>query len=104
MKKIIILFSLFAISGCKFLEAPSMGLAKEMCSCLFVADQTVNFCKEVTKESRTLAKFKVNWSEKEVEARGAGHKTISRLNDNPRLGCQIIQVDAEEVEFEKDFY
>ncbi|MFT6069223.1 MAG: hypothetical protein ACJAT2_000300 [Bacteriovoracaceae bacterium] len=81
-----------------------MGLAKEMCSCLFVAEQSIGFCKEVTKESRTLAKFKVNWDRKSVEARGLGKKAIGILNDNPRFGCQIHDVSDELVKFKKDLY
>ncbi len=81
-----------------------MGLAKEMCSCLFVAEQSISFCKEVTKESRTLAKFKVNWTDKTVEARGLGKKAVGILNDNPRFGCQIHEVSDSEVKFKKDHY
>ncbi|MCO4794865.1 MAG: hypothetical protein KC493_14190 [Bacteriovoracaceae bacterium] len=105
MKKTILFSSLFLfLSGCKYLEAPSMGLAKEMCSCLFVGEQTINFCKEVTKESRLLAKFKVDWKNKSVEARGTGHKSVAKLNDNARFGCAIVSVDEEEVEFSKNIY
>ena len=104
MTKLILLSFILLLSGCKYLEAPSMGLAKEMCSCLFVGEQTMNFCREVTKESRFFAKYKVNWDEKLVEARGVGHKSVSRLNENPRFGCSIVSVDEEKEEFTKDIY
>lgn len=104
MRKLLVITSILFLSGCKYLEAPSMGLAKEMCSCLFVGEQTMNFCREVTKESRTFAKYKVNWDEKSVEARGVGHKAIGKLNENPRFGCSIVSVDEEEEEFTKDIY
>jgi hypothetical protein len=104
MKNLGILLCVLFITSCKYNEAPSMGLAKEMCSCLFVGEQSIEFCKEVTKESRTLAKFKVNWDDKSVEARGLGKKAIGILNENPRFGCQIHDVEDEKIKFKKDFY
>lgn len=104
MKKFSLLIVVLLITSCKYKEAPSMGLAKEMCSCLFVGEQSMEFCKEVTKESRTLAKFKVNWDEKSVEARGLGKKAIGILNENPRFGCQIHDVEDERIKFQKDIY
>jgi hypothetical protein len=99
----LIIWLLFLVS-CKYSEAPSMGLAKEMCSCLFVAEQSIAFCKEVTKESRTLAKFKVSWDDKSVEARGLGKKAIGILNSDPRFGCQIHDVEDENQKFKEDIY
>lgn len=104
MKKILLLIAFLSISGCKYNEAPSMGLAKEMCSCLFIAEQSMSFCREVTKESRTLAKYKVNWDDKSVEARGLGKKAVGRINQDPRFGCQIHDVQKEKEEFPKDIY
>lgn len=104
MKRPLLLLILILTSSCKYNEAPSMGLAKEMCSCLFIAEQSMEFCKEVTKESRTLAKFKVNWDERSVEARGLGKKAIGILNADPRFGCQIHEVEDEKEKFKKDFY
>ena len=105
MRKLFCILALVLVaSSCKYNEAPSMGLSKEMCSCLFVAEQSIDFCKEVTKESRTLAKFKVNWEEKSVEARGLGKKAVGRLNKDPRFGCQIYDVEEEPSEFQKDYY
>ena len=92
MKRLLILSTLLLFTSCKYNEAPSMGLAKEMCSCLFIAEQSLKFCEEVTKESRILAKFEVDFHNKTVVAKGVGHRAEGRLNQDPRFGCQIYDV------------
>lgn len=98
MKKIIFILPLIiSLNSCKFTEAPSAGLAKEMCSCLFISGQTENYCRMVTKESRILAKFEADFNRKEVTAKGANFISVAKLDANPRYGCSIqtIEVDPE---------
>lgn len=85
------------LTSCKYTEAPVGGLSKEMCSCLFIAEQTEKYCKMVTKESRILAKWEADYNKKEVWAYGSNFRAMARLDDNPRYGCQIqvIEVDPD---------
>lgn len=93
MKKLVLtlplILLLILLTSCKFTEAPSAGLAKEMCSCLFISGQTQNYCEIVTKESQILAKFEADYNRKEVIAKGVGFMAMAKLDDNPRYGCQI---------------
>ncbi|GEM_PF-1643602 len=88
------------ISGCKYTEAPSAGLAKEMCSCIFVSQQTEQYCRMVTKEARILSKFEVDYNRKEVSARGVNFRAMARMDKNPRYGCslKVVEVDPESAE------
>lgn len=98
MKRIaLILLGLTLVTSCKYTEAPSAGLAKEMCSCLFISGQTESYCRSVTKESRILAKFEADFNRKEVWARGANFRAMARLDKDARFGCsiQVVEVDPE---------
>jgi len=93
MKKLFLFaLCLMFFTSCKYNEAPSMSLAKEMCSCLFIANQSKEFCDEVTKESQIMANYKVDYENKTVIAKGLGKRAEGRLNINPRFGCQIHDV------------
>jgi hypothetical protein len=91
MKIIIFTFVALIASSCKLemmMEAPSMALAKDICSCLFVANQTDSYCKNLTRYQRMLAKFKVNREEKTVLAKGLGNYSKA-IYQSDRLGCTI---------------
>ncbi len=104
MKKLIALIPLLLmINSCKYTEAPSAGLAKEMCSCLFISGQTEQYCRMVTKESRILAKFEADYNRKEVIARGANFISVAKLGDNPRYGCSIQSIDVDPESYEDNF-
>ncbi|MCR9203598.1 MAG: hypothetical protein NXH75_03405 [Halobacteriovoraceae bacterium] len=94
---LLFVFAMTLMTSCKYTESPSAALSKEMCSCLFVAEQTEKYCRMVTKESRILANWEADFNRKEVTARGANFRAMSKLDDNPRYGCQIqfIEVDPE---------
>jgi hypothetical protein len=100
MKKLLLLLPVVLIASCKFTEAPSAGLAKEMCSCLFISGQTQNYCEIVTKESQILANFEADYNRKEVIAKGAGFVSMAKLDDNARYGCSLkwIKRDPESQE------
>jgi len=90
-----IILILLSLSSCKYTEAPSAGLAKEMCSCLFISGQTEEYCRFVTKESRILAKWEADYNRKEVIASGANFTSKAVLDDNPRYGCSLVSIDAD---------
>lgn len=82
------------ISGCKFLEAPSMAMAKEMCSCLFVSKMDEDYCRSITKEARFMAGYQIDWTQKKVSADGNDYEVLAVYNQSrPRLGCQISKVE-----------
>ncbi len=94
MKKCIYLVvTLFITSSCKYTESPSAALAKEMCSCLYVSEQTVDYCKIVTKEGRILAKWEAFPEEQKVIAKGVNHTSMARMDEDPRYGCTLISVE-----------
>ena len=89
------LFLCLSLTSCKYTEAPSAGLAKEMCSCLFISGQTESYCRQVTKESHILAKFEADFNRKEVWARGANFRAMARLDEDSRFGCSIHIVERD---------
>ncbi len=94
MKKLIFITApLFVFSACKYTESPSAALAKEMCSCLFVSEQTVDYCKIVTKESRILAKWEAFPEEQKVIARGVNYTSMAKMDEDPRYGCTLLSVE-----------
>lgn len=98
MRALIIgLFSLSLFTSCKFTESPSGALSKEMCSCIFVSNQDEDYCRSVTKEGRILAKYEIDYNRKEVWARGANFRAMSKLSDKSRFGCniQVLELDPE---------
>jgi hypothetical protein len=98
LNKVLVFMTLLAvITGCKYTEAPSAGLAKEMCSCIFVSEQTEQYCRMVTKEARILSKFEVDYNRKEVSARGVNFRAMAKMDANPRYGCslKVVEVDPE---------
>lgn len=94
MKNTILLTLVLSLSSCKNLikitEAPSMALSKDMCSCLFVAEQTMKYCREITVYHRIFGKYKVNREAKTVFAKGLGKKALSKYQSD-RLGCTIVR-------------
>lgn len=92
-KLISILLAILSLNGCKYTEAPSAGMAKEMCSCLFVSKQTEDYCRIVTKESDILANFVADYNRKEVYAKGVNFHAVGKLSENPRFGCSIQWIE-----------
>jgi hypothetical protein len=90
MKNItLILFAFTVMTSCKYTEAPSAGLAKEMCSCLFISEQSEKYCKLVTKESRVLARWETYPEEQKVVAKGVNYTSMAQMDEDPRFGCTI---------------
>lgn len=63
--------------------------AKEACSCLFVAERDVDFCKEWVRVSPDVARFRVDEDSKTVKARALGMgKQVATWVDVER-GCRL---------------
>lgn len=95
-----IALTLLTLNSCKYTEAPSAGLAKEMCSCLFISGQTEEYCRFVTKESRILAKWEADYNRKEVTAKGANFTSKAVLDENPRYGCSLVSIDQDPQDYD----
>lgn len=99
MKKtflLLILSSIF-LSGCKFEEAASMGISKEMCSCLFVAQQSEKYCRSIAKEALIAGSYKIDRERKRVYGAGLGYLAVSTIHPKgERFGCIIRAVKREE--------
>lgn len=94
MKKTLpITLILVFLSSCKYTESPSAALAKEMCSCLYISEQTEDYCKMVTKESRILAKWEAFPEEQKVIAKGVNHTSVAKMDEDSRYGCTLISVE-----------
>ena len=92
MKPLILIF-LMTLTSCKLAqlkEAPSMALAKDMCSCVFVAEQTKKYCREMTRYQRLMAKFHVDKERQTVEARGLCNIAVAEYKGE-RFGCTITK-------------
>ena len=77
-------------------ESNSLALAKEMCSCLFVSNQSESYCKTVTEESLFLGDYKINSDEKYVKAWTISKEWKYRAfayydQKNPQFGCQLTK-------------
>lgn len=64
--------------------------AKEVCSCVFVAGQDEAFCKELTRVSPDVARFKVDREAKEVRSRALGMGMQRAVYQGEGLGCTIV--------------
>ncbi len=96
MKKLTLFFMItLTLNACKFTESPPLALAKEMCSCLFVSNQSEDYCRSVTKEGRILANYTIDYNRKEIWASGGQMRALSKLNNNPRFGCDIVLLELD---------
>lgn len=101
--KILILAVLIFLSGCKLTESPSLALAKEMCSCLYVVKQSKRYCREVNRESRYLSGYKQYDKYKMVIAKGLGHFSRAEYI-NERMGCRIVDQGRSRDAYKYDNY
>lgn len=72
------------------LELASGFSAKEVCSCVFVAERPVEVCRDWTRVSPAVARFRVDEEAREVHATALGMKgTVARWVDAD-LGCVLV--------------
>lgn len=71
------------------LRLASSFSAQEVCSCLFVMKRDEAFCREWTRVSPEVAKFRVDWDQKRVRARALGMGRSSARYLGERWGCAI---------------
>lgn len=91
MKKLLLLSLLFSLSSCKVgLDALPANFAKEMCSCLFVVEQSQIYCFDYVGQEPplTVQRFEVNAAEKTVTAKFLTIKRTARWMSE-RTGCQL---------------
>ncbi|MCP4912033.1 MAG: hypothetical protein GY909_02850 [Oligoflexia bacterium] len=110
MKKLIIILSLLTVSVLakdkkddseivqprkyNFSESAALALAKEMCSCLYVSEQSEKYCRTVTKESRIFARYKVKKSKKQVHTTWGGYRAQADFNiEKPQFGCKLVKAE-----------
>lgn len=107
MKKIIIILSLLSVSilakddsiivqpgKYNFSESAALALAKEMCSCLYVSEQSEKYCRTVTKESRIFARYKIKKSKKQVHTTWGGYRAQAHFNkEKPQFGCKLVKAE-----------
>lgn len=97
MKKlwIVILAAALAASSCSDryeendLELLTSYRAKELCSCLFVMEQTEDYCVAFTVASPNLASFRIDREEKSVETSALLDWGASAHYVDARRGCVI---------------
>lgn len=64
--------------------------AKEVCSCVFVAQRPTDVCRDWTRVSPAVARFHVDTERKEVRATAlATSRTVARWVDED-LGCVLV--------------
>ena len=64
--------------------------AKQVCTCVFVSKQSEAFCRELTRVSPDIARFKVDHTAKEVRAQALGlGRQVARF-ENEALGCTLL--------------
>ena len=87
--KVLILFLLVSLSGCKFItQAASTTFAKEYCSCRWVEMQDDAYCKEVSWQVVRVKKYKVNEQKMTVKAKALGLWGSAYFVSSTR-GCRV---------------
>jgi len=86
-----LLISSFGMQGCvpKFFKIIPNNFAKEVCSCIFVENQTKNYCQEYGRQMFDISGYQVLEAEKEVLAWGFSF-AAKAVYDGPRYGCRLV--------------
>lgn len=71
-----------------FPEALPSFHSKEMCSCLFVAEQSEDYCRDLVQHWIPIQGDQVDYKSRQVTARGLG-VTRSAHFVSERFGCQL---------------
>lgn len=76
-------------------EATAIGMAKEMCSCLFVANMSKEYCDRVTAETQIFGKYIVinKKDQKYVVSKGMGYRAFAYFDiQRPQYGCKVTNL------------
>ena len=65
--------------------------AKEMCSCVFIAEQPEDVCDEWTRVSPNVATHHIDWEEKTVRTRALAMNRTYAQYTGEETGCVIVQ-------------
>ena len=63
--------------------------AKEMCSCLFVSQQSEDVCAELIRVRPDIGRFKVDYEAKEVQGRALGMGRRLARYEGEDFGCTL---------------
>ena len=89
MKKIYLALMLITTSSCGFLNSPSTFFSKEMCSCIFIENQSEKYCQNYLNIFLPVWSHKVDTVKKEVYSSGYFNSNTAKFK-NRMLGCQIV--------------
>lgn len=73
------------------LELLTRYRAKEMCSCLFVMEQTEPYCASYTVQPPDLATYTVDWDKKEVRTQAMMYWGARARFQGPLWGCRLVE-------------
>lgn len=66
-------------------------VARFVCACLFVSNQTEAYCIDYARTNPNIGKSKIDYENKTVESTFAGFAKAKAIFLNDQLGCQIVQ-------------
>jgi hypothetical protein len=83
-----------ALAGCDRYERNDLQIltaysAKEMCSCIFVMQQSEEYCKAWTKASPNIKSVSVDYDKKRVESQALTLVGATARYVSPRRGCVL---------------
>ena len=73
------------------LELLTRYRAQEMCSCLFVMEQTEQYCARYTVQPPDLATYTVDWGRKEVRTQAMMYWGARARFEGPTFGCRLVE-------------
>ena len=95
MRKLFLLFTLILTSACvegyshNDLRMLTAYRAKEVCSCLFVQQQSEAFCEAYTVANPNLATYSVNFDDKTVQAEALMMWSNTAKYNSAQFGCVL---------------
>jgi len=90
MNKLIWIFILLALSGCSIHKTTSALFAKEVCSCLFVAEAPEASCLPTGEPVFEISSYKIDRENRRVTASKWGRDSYATFVSE-RLGCVLAR-------------
>ena len=69
------------------LQLASGYSAMMTCQCIFMMEQTEEYCAEWVRVSPEVARFKIDWENKSITSRSLGFRPVTSLYVDDRQGC-----------------
>lgn len=94
MKKLLrtsLLICTLIFGGCtpQFFKIIPANFAKEVCSCIYVEEQSKSYCQSFGRQMFDVSGYDVNESSNSITAWGFGF-TATAIFEGPRLGCRLL--------------